>query len=98
MNMTKHKEFDGGLGKPIQYCVKVTATATSTGFEGKATWRFLDGNCSVDLQIKKGKFSTTNFKVHHNQSHSLEKAMQDRGLAQDEVAYLERLFKETIES
>jgi hypothetical protein len=97
MNMTKHKEFDGGGSKPIRYCVKVTATATDNGFEGKAYWRFLEGSCSVELQIKNGKFSATNFKVQHKSSIH-ERALQERKLAQDEVTYLESLFKKTIES
>ena len=88
------KQFDGGLDKPIQYCVTVVAWPTDTGHAGKAFWPFSHGRCRVDLKLENGQFLVNNFETLDTPAYMA--AIKERGLQPDEIAYLEQCFRATI--
>ena len=93
--MALREDFSGGPGKPIEYCVTVVASKSRNGYEATASWRFVDGDCSVSLRLENGTFSHSGFRVHHKTNHDLGRAMQEEGLQPDELDYLQECMEIT---
>lgn len=88
------RQFDGGLDKPIQYCVTIVAWPTQSGHAGKAFWPFSHGRCRVDLKLENDQFSLDKFETLDTPAYMA--AIINRDLQPDEIAYLEACFRETI--
>lgn len=93
----KRKQFDGGLGKPIQFCVTILAFKNGDTWEGTAAWQYLNGSCKMSLAIDgEDHFSHGDLEARDKRDPTIAQAMQRQGLQPDEIAYLEACFRETI--